>query len=194
MTDKPLEWIGRSKEDLMDFPDDARRKAGFELRSIQQGDVASDVKPMSTIGKGVESRFLCRQIWGSNLCPTCIPKEDPKDISRRHWARTTTISANDSTTDTNTMTQSNVNIFEELGFLPEEAENLRIRSDLMISLRKLIRSRQWSLQTASENLKTTIDCVESLMAGDIDRFQVEQLITMLTHGGMKVQVEIVAAA
>ena len=38
----------------MDFPDDARRKAGFELRSIQQGDVASDVKPMSTIGKGVE--------------------------------------------------------------------------------------------------------------------------------------------
>ncbi len=54
MTDKPLEWIGRSKEDLMDFPDDARRKAGFELRSIQQGDVASDVKPMSTIGKGVE--------------------------------------------------------------------------------------------------------------------------------------------
>jgi phage-related protein len=54
MTDKPLEWMGRSKEDLMDFPDDARRKAGFELRSIQQGDVASDLKPMSTIGKGVE--------------------------------------------------------------------------------------------------------------------------------------------
>jgi predicted XRE-type DNA-binding protein len=92
------------------------------------------------------------------------------------------------------MTQSNANIFEELGFLPEEAENLRIRSDLMISLRKLIRSNQWNLETASEHLRTSIDCVESLMAGDIDQFQVEQLITMLTHGGMKVQVEIVAAA
>ena len=92
------------------------------------------------------------------------------------------------------MTQSNLNVFEELGFLPEEAENLRIRSDLMISLRKLIRSNQWNLETASTNLRTSIDCVESLMAGDIDRFQVEQLITMLTHGGMKVQVEIVAAA
>jgi predicted XRE-type DNA-binding protein len=64
----------------------------------------------------------------------------------------------------------------------------------MISLRKLIRSRQWNLETASEHLRTPIDCVESLMAGDIDRFQVEQLITMLTHGGMKVEVEIVAAA
>ncbi len=85
-------------------------------------------------------------------------------------------------------------VFEELGFLPDEAENLRIRSDLMISFRKLIRSNQWTLETAAENLRTSIDTVESLMAGDIDRFQVEQLITLLTHGGMKVQVEIVAAA
>ena len=30
-------------------------------------------------------------------------------------------------------------VFEDLGFPPNEAENLRIRSDLMISLRKLIR-------------------------------------------------------
>lgn len=92
------------------------------------------------------------------------------------------------------MTPSNANVFEELGFLPEEAENLRIRSDLMISLRKLIRLNQWNLETASENLRTPINYVESLMAGDINRFQVEQLITMLTHAGMKVQVEIVPAA
>ncbi len=92
------------------------------------------------------------------------------------------------------MSQSNTNVFEDLGFLPEEAENLRIRSDLMISLRKLIRSNQWNLATASERLRTPIDRVESLMDGDIDRFQVEQLITMLTHAGMKVQVEIVSAA
>lgn len=87
----------------------------------------------------------------------------------------------------------NHNVFEDLGFPPNEAENLRIRSDLMISLRKLIRSRAWSTEIAATHLKTTIDCVEGLMNGDIDRFQVEQLITMLTHGGMKVQVEIVAA-
>jgi phage-related protein len=54
MTDKPLEWIGAVKKDLMDFPDDARRQAGFELRSIQQGDLPSDFKPMPTVGKGVE--------------------------------------------------------------------------------------------------------------------------------------------
>ena len=41
MADKPLEWLGSSKEDLMDFPVEVQRKAGFELRSIQQGDIAS---------------------------------------------------------------------------------------------------------------------------------------------------------
>lgn len=54
MADKPIEWVGSAKEDLMDFPDDARRKAGFELRSIQQGDMPSDFKPMPIVGKGVE--------------------------------------------------------------------------------------------------------------------------------------------
>jgi phage-related protein len=54
MTDKPIEWVGAAKRDLMDFSDDARRQAGFELRTIQQGDLPSDFKPMSIIGKGVE--------------------------------------------------------------------------------------------------------------------------------------------
>jgi predicted XRE-type DNA-binding protein len=91
------------------------------------------------------------------------------------------------------MTQSNQNIFKDLGFSAEESENLRVRSDLMISLRKLIRSNQWSVEEAALKLRTPIDSVERLIAGDIDRFQVEQLITMLTHAGMKVMVEIVAA-
>jgi predicted XRE-type DNA-binding protein len=91
------------------------------------------------------------------------------------------------------MTQSNQNIFEDLGFSAEESENLRVRSDLMISLRKLIRSNQWSVEEAALKLRTPIDSVERLIAGDIDQFQVEQLITMLTHAGMKVMVEIVAA-
>jgi predicted XRE-type DNA-binding protein len=91
------------------------------------------------------------------------------------------------------MTQTNQNIFKDLGFSAEESENLRVRSDLMISLRKLIRSNQWSLEEAALQLKTTIDCVEELLSGKIDKFQIEPLITMLTHAGMKVRVEIVAA-
>jgi phage-related protein len=54
MPDKPIEWIGAAKAELMDFPTDARRKSGFELRSIQQGDPPSDFKPLAIVGRGVE--------------------------------------------------------------------------------------------------------------------------------------------
>jgi phage-related protein len=54
MSDKPIYWIGTSKEDIAKFPQNARRKAGFQLRAVQRGDSPIDFKTMSIIGKGVE--------------------------------------------------------------------------------------------------------------------------------------------
>ncbi|WP_373541446.1 type II toxin-antitoxin system RelE/ParE family toxin [Chamaesiphon sp.] len=54
MEDKPINWIGSSLEDLCSFSEEARRKAGFELRKIQQGQDPTDFKPMSIVGKGVQ--------------------------------------------------------------------------------------------------------------------------------------------
>ena len=53
MADKPIYWIGTSKEDISSFPMEAKRKAGFQLRAVQKGLKPSDFKPMSVIGKGV---------------------------------------------------------------------------------------------------------------------------------------------
>ena len=52
--DKPIIWMGSSKQDLRRFPKNTQRKAGFELRAVQQGDEPSDSKSMPTIGKGVK--------------------------------------------------------------------------------------------------------------------------------------------
>jgi phage-related protein len=54
MTDKPIRWIGSSLNDLTNFPDTARKKAGFQLRAVQSGDTPSDFKPIPTVGLGVE--------------------------------------------------------------------------------------------------------------------------------------------
>lgn len=54
MSDKPIYWIGSSKQDIVDFPTEARRKAGFQLRAVQKGQSPSDFKSMSTVGQGVE--------------------------------------------------------------------------------------------------------------------------------------------
>jgi phage-related protein len=51
---KPLNFIGSSLDDLRNFPDEARKAAGFELNSVQRGLEPSDWKPMPGIGRGVK--------------------------------------------------------------------------------------------------------------------------------------------
>jgi phage-related protein len=40
-------------DDLRDFPEEARREAGFEIYAVQQGFEPRDWKPMPQIGSGV---------------------------------------------------------------------------------------------------------------------------------------------
>jgi phage-related protein len=51
--DKPLKWVGSSRDDLRRFPDDARVVAGFQLRRVQGGLEPNDWKPMPSVGPGV---------------------------------------------------------------------------------------------------------------------------------------------
>ena len=51
---KPLNFVGTSLDDLRNFPDEARRAAGFELRAVQNGFEPSDWRPMHAIGHGVK--------------------------------------------------------------------------------------------------------------------------------------------
>ena len=51
---KALFWLGSSRRDIGNFPDEARRRAGFELYLVQCGIEPSDWKPMSSVGTGVQ--------------------------------------------------------------------------------------------------------------------------------------------
>lgn len=50
---KPLAWVGRAFDELMDFPPEARHAAGTNLRRVQKGSEPQDWKPMESIGPGV---------------------------------------------------------------------------------------------------------------------------------------------
>lgn len=52
MMEKEIRWMGSSYEDLLAFPSDARRDAGFQLGRIQFGIDPLDWKPFSEIGAG----------------------------------------------------------------------------------------------------------------------------------------------
>jgi phage-related protein len=61
---KELRFIGSSLSVLSDFPEDVRRRTGFELWQVQCGIQPSDFKPMPSIGPGCyEIRIHIRGEW-----------------------------------------------------------------------------------------------------------------------------------
>ncbi len=85
------------------------------------------------------------------------------------------------------MTRSTGNVFRDLGFPPDEAEHLRIRSDLLIQLQKTISSRRLKQAEAAKLLGVTQPRVSDLMRGRIDLFSVDTLIDMLARLGIRVR-------
>jgi phage-related protein len=51
---KEIEFLGNSLRAISEFPRDARQAAGYQLRSVQDGNDPEDFKPMPDIGMGVE--------------------------------------------------------------------------------------------------------------------------------------------
>jgi phage-related protein len=61
---KTLKFVGSSLGDLTNFPEDAKRHAGFELWQVQLGLMPSDFKPMPTVGAGAyEVRIKVGTQW-----------------------------------------------------------------------------------------------------------------------------------
>ena len=86
--------------------------------------------------------------------------------------------------------RSTGNVFRDLGFAREEAENLKIRTNLMIRLSKLIESRRLTQARAASLFGVTQPRISDLVRGKIDRFSIDTLVAMLGCAGVRVQIVI----
>ena len=85
-------------------------------------------------------------------------------------------------------TPADGNVFTDIGFPPAEAENLKIRSDLMSEILRLIAGMT---QThAASRLGVSQPRVSELVRGQIDRFTIDSLVNMLAHAGMRMRVSV----
>ncbi|WP_029970429.1 type II toxin-antitoxin system RelE/ParE family toxin [Paraburkholderia graminis] len=50
--EKEVRWLGSSYRDLLAFPEEARRQAGFQIGKIQAGLDPDDSKPFDSVGPG----------------------------------------------------------------------------------------------------------------------------------------------
>jgi phage-related protein len=51
--EKQIRWVGSAYDDLLAFPNDARKEAGFQLGKVQAGLEPADWKPFDDVGAGV---------------------------------------------------------------------------------------------------------------------------------------------
>lgn len=56
--EKQILWVGSSHHDLLAFPRDSRREAGFQLGKVQAGLEPADWKPFDEVGAGTRELRL----------------------------------------------------------------------------------------------------------------------------------------
>ena len=88
------------------------------------------------------------------------------------------------------MQKSSGNVFTDLGFGPEEAEHLRIRADLMIAVRKVIKSRKLTQGQAAKFFGVTQPRISNLVRGRIELFSIDTLVDMLAAAGLRVKLTV----
>jgi len=85
------------------------------------------------------------------------------------------------------ITRSSGNVFRDLGFPSEEAEYLKIRSTLMIHLRKTIEAKGMKQAEAAKLLGVTQPRVSDLYKGKIHLFSIDTLVDMLARAGVHIK-------
>jgi predicted XRE-type DNA-binding protein len=83
--------------------------------------------------------------------------------------------------------RSTGNVFRDLGFDAAESANLKLRSELMIEISKLIAARRLTQAKAAALFGVSQPRVSDLVRGRIERFSIDTFVAMLGHAGVRVE-------
>jgi len=85
-------------------------------------------------------------------------------------------------------------VWDAIENTPAEAENLKLRSALMIALEEHIKRKGWSQSEAAQRFSVTQPRVSDLMRGKIPLFGLDTLVNMAVAVGLQVEMPIAEAA
>lgn len=83
------------------------------------------------------------------------------------------------------------NVFLDLGFPPDEAQILALRSSLMNQLNQIIHERGWNLTETVQHLGISQVRASELLSGKWDHFSLDTLLTLAARAGKQVRLELV---
>jgi predicted XRE-type DNA-binding protein len=93
----------------------------------------------------------------------------------------------------NDTSQTFASVWDALADTPEEAANLRVRSELMDKITALIEENGWTQTEAALHCNVTQPRISDLLRGRISRFSLDALVNIASKLGKNVHVELEAA-
>jgi predicted XRE-type DNA-binding protein len=91
-------------------------------------------------------------------------------------------------------TRGSGNIFLDLGFSKAEAENLRLRSQLMREIDAYFRESGMTQATAAKALGLTQPRLNALLKGRLHQFSLDALVNIASNAGLNVRMIVKKAA
>ena len=90
-------------------------------------------------------------------------------------------------------TERYASVWDALADTPEEAANLRVRSELMDKIAELVEKNGWTQLEAAQRCGVTQPRISDLLRGRISRFSLDALVNIATALGCRVHVELEVA-
>ncbi len=92
------------------------------------------------------------------------------------------------------ITRGSGNIFLDLGFDKDEAENLKMRAELMMSIEDFYKKSGMTQAKTAKRLGLTTPRLNALLKGKIDLFSLDALVNIATRAGVSVRLVVKKAA
>jgi len=92
------------------------------------------------------------------------------------------------------ITRSSGNVFRDMGFSKGEAENLRLRSELMRQIDAYYRESGMTQAAAAKALGLTQPRLNALLKGKLSQFSLDALVNIASNAGMNVRLVVKKAA
>jgi predicted XRE-type DNA-binding protein len=92
------------------------------------------------------------------------------------------------------ITRGSGNVFLDLGFSKAEAENLKLRSELMLRIDEFYRKSGMTQADAAKALGLTQPRLNALLKGKIGLFSLDAFVNIATRAGLNVRLVVKKAA
>ncbi|MFN6961312.1 MAG: helix-turn-helix domain-containing protein [Rhodocyclaceae bacterium] len=89
--------------------------------------------------------------------------------------------------------QDYASVWDAIADTPEEAANLRLRSDLMHEISRIVAEHGWTQLEAAKRCGITQPRMNDLLRGRISRFSLDALVNIAARLGRRLHIDLEAA-